>query len=121
MTTPNEARPEWKPVAWIRRDHLRHAQKAAFYCTLSATQLQPDQDPLYAPAVHTEMLRAQEEARVLREALEQWRSLYRQAINEANGLTNYVEDRPELRSAERKLEAIQIKARAIDDALKGTP
>ncbi len=69
MTTPNEARPEWKPVAWIRRDHLRHAQKAAFYCALSATQLQPDQEPLYGPAVHTEMLRAQEEARVLREAL----------------------------------------------------
>jgi hypothetical protein len=41
-----------------------------------------------------------------------WQSLYRRAVNEANGLTNYVEDRPELRSAERKLGAIQAEARA---------
>lgn len=34
-----------------------------------------------------------------------WRKLYRRAINEANGLTNYVEDRPELRGAERRLAA----------------
>lgn len=52
---------------------------------------------------------------------EQWRALYRRAINEANGLTNYVEDRPELHRAERNLilieaEALALRA-AIDEAL----
>lgn len=42
-----------------------------------------------------------------------WRDLYRRAINEANGLTNYVEDRPELRRAERNLTAIEAEARAM--------
>lgn len=51
---------------------------------------------------------------------ERWRSLYTRAINEANGLTNYVEDRPGLRRAEKQLEAIQREARAIDAAMKGT-
>lgn len=46
-----------------------------------------------------------------------WEALYRRAINEANGLTNYVEDRPELRRAERNLAAIEAEARA----LKGQP
>lgn len=41
-----------------------------------------------------------------------WVGLYRRAINEANGLTNYVEDRPELRSAEKRLSAIEAAARA---------
>ena len=40
-----------------------------------------------------------------------WIGLYRRAINEANGLTNYVEDRPELRSAEKRLSAIEAAAR----------
>ena len=56
----------------------------------------------------------------LRAGTERWRSLYARAINEANGLTNYVEDRPELRRAEKQLEAIQREARAIDAAMKGT-
>ena len=56
----------------------------------------------------------------LRADAERWRRLYRRAINEANGLTNYVEERPELRRAERQLEAIQLEARAIDAAMKGT-
>ena len=43
----------------------------------------------------------------------QWHALYRRAINEANGLTNYVEDRPELRSAERRIVSIQADARAV--------
>ena len=55
----------------------------------------------------------------LRAGTERWRSLYTRAINEANGLTNYVEDRPELRRAEKQLEAIQREARAIDAAMKG--
>jgi len=46
-----------------------------------------------------------------------WQRLYDRAINEANGLTNYVEDRPELRSAERRLDVIAADARA----LKGQP
>ena len=63
-------------------------------------------------------LRAERDA--LRADSERWRRLYRRAINEANGLTNYVEERPELRRAERQLEAIQLEARAIDAAMKGT-
>lgn len=43
-----------------------------------------------------------------------WRRLYRRAINAANGLTNYVEDRPELRRIERELEAMERDARAED-------
>ena len=46
-----------------------------------------------------------------------WKRLYDRAINEANGLTNYVEDRPELRSVERRLDVISADARA----LKGQP
>jgi len=64
------------------------------------------------------------ELRAERDALladaERWRSLYYRAVNEANGLTNYVDDRPELRRAERQLEAIQREAGAIDAAMKGT-
>lgn len=41
---------------------------------------------------------------------EKWKALYRRAINEANGLTNYVEDRPELYSAEKRIRAIQVEA-----------
>ena len=48
-----------------------------------------------------------------------WHKLYRRAINEANGLTNYVEDRPELRSAERRLTAIEAEARTL--AAAATP
>jgi hypothetical protein len=53
---------------------------------------------------------------VARVDAEQWRRLYRSAINEANGLTNYVEDRPELRKAEKILAAIEIDARALSAA-----
>jgi hypothetical protein len=49
----------------------------------------------------------------LRARSEQWRCLYRRAVNEANGLTNYVEDRPELRRAERNLTAIETEARGL--------
>lgn len=49
--------------------------------------------------------------------VETWKFLYCRAINEANGLTNYVEDRPELYSAEKRLTTIQEDARA---ALKET-
>ena len=50
-----------------------------------------------------------------------WHKLYRRAINEANGLTNYVEDRPELRGAERRLAAIEAEARTLAAALEPTP
>ena len=42
-----------------------------------------------------------------------WQQLYRKAINEANGLTNYVEDRPELYSAEKRLNKIEAAARDL--------
>ena len=47
-----------------------------------------------------------------------WQALYRRAINEANGLTNYVEERPELRRAERNLTAIEADARAALEQTK---
>lgn len=45
-----------------------------------------------------------------------WQSLYRRALSEANGLTNYVEDRPELYSAEKRLKRIVEDARAALEA-----
>lgn len=48
--------------------------------------------------------------------LEALRSLCRRAINEANGLTDYVEDRPELRSAEKRIAKIEQEFRAAIDA-----
>lgn len=50
----------------------------------------------------------------LRADAERWKGLYRRALNAANGLTNYVEDRPELRRIERELEAVENAARAGD-------
>lgn len=50
---------------------------------------------------------------------DQWRALYRRAVNEANGLTNHVKDRPELYRAERNLTAIEAEARALADKLAG--
>lgn len=70
--------------------------------------------------LHANAARDRAERDALRAGTERWRSLYTRAINEANGLTNYVEDRPELRRAEKQLEAIQREARAIDAAMKGT-
>lgn len=50
-----------------------------------------------------------------------WHALYRRAINEANGLTNYVEDRPELRSAEKRIAKIEEEARALTAAPPAQP
>lgn len=50
-----------------------------------------------------------------------WQALYRRAINEANGLTNYVEDRPELRSAEKRIARIEEEARALAAAPPAQP
>ncbi len=61
-TTPNEAHPEWEPVATVQNNYPRGVQ-AHLHRHLPFGTL------LYGPAVKTEMLRAQEEARVLREAL----------------------------------------------------
>jgi hypothetical protein len=62
-----------------------------------------------------ERLRA-EKAEAERDALwvsiKQWRSLYRRAFNCAAGLTNYVEDRPGLRSIEKDMAMIESEARA---------
>lgn len=61
---------------------------------------------------------ARAKVEALRKDAERWKALYRRAINEANGLTNYMEDRPELRRAERNLAAIEQEARAAIDAAK---
>ena len=47
-----------------------------------------------------------------------WINLYRRAVDVANDLTNYVEDRPKLLGAERKLDAIENEARALIAANK---
>ena len=65
------------------------------------------------------------ELEAMRKRAETWELLYMRAINEANGLTNYVEDRPELSKIERKLVAIEAAARAAlkeqtpNDSLNG--
>ena len=52
------------------------------------------------------------EVEALRADAETWKALYRRALNAANGLTNYVEDRPELSKIERELVAVEAAARA---------
>lgn len=73
-------------------------------------------DAAYIAACHPEAIRALLDR--LREAEAKsaaWESLYRRAVNQANGLTNYVEDRPELRHAERRLTEIEAEARAMKE------
>jgi DNA repair exonuclease SbcCD ATPase subunit len=103
------AEQEQEPVA---DDALRLADELDQYlmivpahplCTNAAAKLRRQHAEITA-------LRAEVE-RLLADA-ETWKMLYRRAINEANGLTNYVEDRPELRSAERRLTTIEEDARA---------
>ena len=50
------------------------------------------------------------EVEALRKRAETWELLYMRAINAANGLTNYVEDRPELSKIERELVAVEAAA-----------
>lgn len=56
---------------------------------------------------------AWEAAAVPVEVVQKWQALYRRAFNEACALTNYVEDRPELRRSERNIAAIEAEARAL--------
>ncbi len=81
MTTPNEARPEWEPVAelvFFRISYLGGEDRLPVLPGTAKSHVHQDLitriDSLYGPAVHTEMLRAQEEARVLREAVENVKS-----------------------------------------------
>lgn len=68
---------------------------------------------LAAQAAEVEALRAAlAELEALRADAETWKALYRRALNAANGLTNYVEDRPELSKIERELVAVEAAARA---------
>ena len=68
---------------------------------------------LSAQAAEVEALRAAlAELEALRADAETWKALYRRALNAANGLTNYVEDRPELSKIERELIAVEAAARA---------
>ena len=72
-----------------------------------------------APMYSADQMRAYARQALAQPADIEWRKLYRRAINEANGLTNYVEDRPALRGAERRLTAIEAEARTL--AAAGTP
>lgn len=47
----------------------------------------------------------------LRAALNVWQSLFRQAVNVAGGLTNYVDDRPGLHHAERRITLLEQQAK----------
>jgi hypothetical protein len=97
------------PVCDLGPQHF--PSDSAAYSNAELISVAPDMLALLREAAATiEAQAAQIDA--LRARAELWCSLYKRAINEANGLTNYVEDRPELRSAERKLEAIQTEARA---------
>lgn len=68
--------------------------------------------PRPAPAEPQPIAAQASEVEALRKRAETWELLYMRAINEANDLTNYVEDRPELSKIERKLVAIEAAARA---------
>ncbi len=83
MTTPNEARPEWEPVAWrvwqVAGNHRSKVLEGSYTSQSEADAAASclgtywlGTDMVYGPAVRTEMVRAQEEARVLREALPPW-------------------------------------------------
>lgn len=88
--------------AQVQREHTKYLQVSGklYFMEPTITRLTAERDA------------------ALRDA-ERWRALYRRAVNEANGLTNYVEDRPELRSAERKLAAIEAEARALSAQERG--
>lgn len=63
--------------------------------------------------MHSSFERGRDEIERLTARVALWQGLYRRALNEANGLTNYVEDRPELRSAEKRIQRIENDARAL--------
>ena len=98
-----------EPVAHRARNSVNEAWTYSSY-PLDWRECQP-----LVPASTVASLTAQRDAALARAT--DWKRLYDRAINEANGLTNYVEDRPELRSAERRLDVIYADARA----LKGQP
>ena len=84
--------------------------------TPPAVQAQSVEQPNLACKSVQKRLATQRGVQALTDA---WRKLYRRAVNEANGLTNYVDDRPELRRAERNLTAIEAEARSLDAAMAG--
>ena len=98
-----------EPVAHRARNSVNEAWTYSSY-PLDWRECQP-----LVPASTVAAITAQRDAALARAT--DWKRLYDRAINEANGLTNYVEDRPELRSAERRLDVIYADARA----LKGQP
>lgn len=53
------------------------------------------------------------------ELLDSLANLCRRAINEANGLTNYVDERPELHGAEKRIAKIEQEFRAAIARAKG--
>ncbi len=110
-----ERRPEWEPVGEVTRMGS-YKGVAAYGCLLNKTgdALGLRSGLLYGPAVRTEMLRAQEEARVLREALENVVDYAEEAVI-AYVLCYGESHRPDKLAAIRK---DRDNARA---ALKGTP
>jgi uncharacterized coiled-coil protein SlyX len=84
-------------------------QRAEFMARIA--ELEAEQQRLL-DELDAEVIAQQKDNDALHAELDVWKSLYQRAINEANGLTNYVEYRPELRSAEKRLSAIEEAARA---------
>ena len=102
-----------QPVAWLSGDG--HPHHISALQTITERRIHGPWQPLYAAPqavpVPADMALTDDP----------WRKLYRRAINEANGLTNYVEDRPELRGAERRLAAIEAEARTLAATFEPTP
>ena len=119
MTT---TKAEQLAAEWQKRATADASRRNSAYDYFGMDNTPESVDPLGAKmAAELRRLSAVEAERdALLADAERWRSLYYRAVNEANGLTNYVEERPELRRAERQLEAIQREAGAIDAAMKGT-
>ena len=102
-----------QPVAWLSGDG--HPHHISALQTITERRIHGPWQPLYAAPqavpVPADMALTDDP----------WRKLYRRPINEANGLTNYVEDRPELRGAERRLAAIEAEARTLAATFEPTP
>jgi hypothetical protein len=106
---PSEDDGPWEGGHFIRVDYLPD-----FINVIATAWFQPQ-----VLRAENERLTAERDA--LRAEVERWKGLYRRALNAANWLTNYVEDRPELRRIERELEKITGDARAAIDVAAAAP
>lgn len=101
-------------------DHTELVEQTTAELDLLAQDMDlTDDERLTCSRASDTLQRQAEEIEALRADAERWQALYRRAINEANGLTNYVEERPELTCAERRIAKIEADARAAMQGVKG--